>query len=244
MAIYWTFDCVTVVPDDEERLGHPWPVHYRSRGGRGNVALAKSSPMEATASLTITAAGPTPNAGWHRGRWRPSVERALITISSRDPKNDRAPSHAIHVDMEFVRSLRRGDTVNFALTGCAGLGVSVIRGDTLVAAAGAVTAVPLGSDLVVRYPGELIRAVSALFEGIDPDCQPPEIPIEITAAGERRLVYHGTRKLGPYRIYMLHGFYPGVPGTDECVAISRVGFSETAVNATAQLLERGRGERA
>jgi len=63
----------------------------------------------------------------------------------------------------LINSVQPGDAVHLALTGAGGLAISVIRGETLLAAAGAVTAVPLGNDLVARYPAELMHAVKELF---------------------------------------------------------------------------------
>jgi hypothetical protein len=235
MVILGTFDYVVQVPDPPERLNRPWPVRHHSHGSGGDGASPGFfSRLLGTPNLRIIDAGPTPKAGWYRGRWLPDVQRALITISSRT---------SFYVAMDFVRSLRCGDSLYLALTPCAGMGLSVIRDETLVAAAGAVTAVPLGRDLVVRHPEELRLAVEALFEEVDPDYQPPDMPIEIQFEGQRHLVYRGTRDLGPYRIYMIHGFLSGMPGTDECLAISRSGFSETATNSTAQLLGGGDFER-
>jgi hypothetical protein len=166
----------------------------------------------------------------------------LITISSRGLDHFDSGG-SFHVDMEFVRSLRRDDLVYVARTLCAGVGISVIRGETLVAAAGAVTAVPLGRDLVVGVPA-VMEAVGALFEQIDPDYQSPEIPLDFGIGGQRFLGHSGTRTLGPYWIQVIRGFCPGMPGTDECAAIARVGcFPETPVSSTAQLLGRGEVER-
>jgi hypothetical protein len=233
MVILGTFSYVAVVPDDSQRLDHPWPLRGRSHGSRGGEESTEPTPVQA--ALQIADAGPTPNAGWHRGRWLPSVRRARISISP--------GAFSFVVDIEFVLALRCGDMLHLTLTPCAGLGLSVMRGETLVAAAGAVTAVPLGSDLVVRHPAELMLSVEALFEEVDPDYQPPDMPIEIAFEGYRHLVYRTSRTLGPYRIYMMHGFQPGLPGSDECLAISRSGFSETGTTATAQLLAGGEVER-
>jgi hypothetical protein len=225
------------VPEYPMRLDHPWPARRISQGGE------EPSTGERAFSVRVTDGGPTPNPGWHRGRWLPSVQRALISISSGDAEDGMTMHGSLHVDMEFVRSLRQGDVVYLARTPCAGTGISVIRGETLAAAAGAVTAVPHGRDLVVRYPAEVMQAVEALFQEIDPDYEPPELPLVIETHGLCHLFYRGTRKMGPYRIYMSRGFQPGMPGSDECLAISREGFSETAVTSTAQLLGRGEVER-
>jgi hypothetical protein len=156
---------------------------------------------------------------------------------------DRDRGDSFHVDMEFVRALRGGDLVYFARTPCAGVGISVMRGETLVAAAGAVTAVPLGRDVVVGAPA-VMEAVHALFEQVDADYALPEIPLEVRIGGQGKVRHCGTGTHGPYWIYIVHGFHPGMPGTDECVAIALVGsFPETPTSSTAQLLGGGEVDR-
>jgi hypothetical protein len=142
--------------------------------------------------------------------------------------------------MGLIRSFQPGDAIHVARTGTGGLGISVIRGETLLAAAGAVTAVPLGNDLVARYPVEVMQAVEALFRELDPMVELPEVPIEIRTGDQRRILCRANLVLGPYRVFMIHGFYTGTPGTDACAAITRVGAGpEIAASSSAQLLDGG-----
>ena len=227
-----TFDYTVVVPDDP-MSGRPWAVSSRAGREDPEDSFAGASPF-----LRITDAGPTPNAGWYRGRWLPSVQRAGIVLSASRRTFGFEPAPAFHVDRVFVAVLRPGDTVNLSRTGSGGIGVSVIRGGTLLAAAGAVANVPLGGDFSARYPRELLRRAEDMIRAADPHFHFAHQPIEFRTGAERRICYRGTVDMGPYRVFMEHGFYRGLPGTDECVAITRSrAFSDTAASSTAQLLD-------
>ena len=65
--------------------------------------------------------------------------------------------------------LRPGDALHISRTRCAGVGLSVLRESQLVAAAGAVSAVPLGAEVTVSHPGDLVRQAEAIFRVRDPD---------------------------------------------------------------------------
>jgi hypothetical protein len=246
MPLESTFDYFAVVPHDPEQRGQPWPARQRSR--RGDENFPKSRLVGPTPSLQITDGGLTPNAGWNRGRWVPSVQRARITLSAADRARATVASASFHIDMGLIASLQPADTVYLSRTGSGGLAISVVRDETLLAAAGAVTTVPLGNDLVARYPTEFMQAVEALLREFDLTVSDsdwfgplPEVPIEIRYGDQRRLLCRANIKLGPYRLFMDHGFYPGIPGVDASIAISRGGgvCSETAVISCAQLLDGG-----
>jgi len=245
MPVSATFDYVAIVPHDPKQRGQPWPARHRSRQGDEN--FPESRLVGLTPSLQITDGGLTPNAGWNRGRWLPSVQRGRITLSAADRDRATVASASFHVDIGLINALQPADSLHLVRTGKGGLGISVIRGETLLVAAGAVTEVPLGNDLAARYPGEFMQGVEALFREIDPVTASdwfaplPEVPIEIKYGSQRRLLCRANIKLGPYRLFMDHGFYPGMPGVDVSVAISREGgvCSETAVISCAQLLDGG-----
>jgi hypothetical protein len=106
-----------------------------------------------------------------------------------------------------------------------------------VAAAGAITDVPLGRDLTARHPTDLIEQVEAIFRARDPRYKMREWPLELSSAGETRIVHRGGgARVGPFDAFVLHGFMCGMPGTDELAAIERRGVApETATLTTAQL---------
>jgi hypothetical protein len=73
-----------------------------------------------------------------------------------------------------------------------------------------------------RIPRSLIDAVLALFRRSDPDFDFQEKPIELAFQNSKVIVFSGSRRdLGPFQVETVHGFIPGIPGTDESVAIAR-----------------------
>jgi hypothetical protein len=113
-------------------------------------------------------------------------------------------------------------------------------------AVGAITSVPLGEDVVVRIPRDLIAEAEAVFKRRDPSFEFAEYPLEITVDGETlwelgSFVAHGFSS-GPerpsaYEIAVDHGPISGIPGTDESALIFRRGLcSAPGAHASAQLL--------
>ncbi len=252
MPISGTFDYVAIVPPDATERSRPWPARSRSRPDRRGHALSDARLVGFSPSLQFEDAGPTPNAGWNRGRWLPLVQRVRVTLAAGSKEDATVASASFYVDKDLISRLQPGDTLYIVRTGSGGLGMAMMRDETLVAAAGAVAAVQLGKDLTARYPAELMHAIEELFRKaggaateasvFDPifELPFPEIPIEIVAGGQRHFFCRGNIELGPYRVFMVHGFLPGIPGTEACAAISRVGVcSETAASSTAQLLDGG-----
>lgn len=253
LPVWATFHYTGVVPATRgDRESGQWQLQNQSSISRSRVRTVggDDAPVDSrlvglTPSLEIRDAGLTPNAGWNRGTWLPSVERGQITLSAANQGGATVASASFHVDMGLVKSLQPGDTVHLVRTGSGGLAISIIRGESLVAAAGAIASVPLGNDLVARYPGEVMEAVEALLREADPTISDwfaalPEAPIEIRSGDQRRILWRANIKLGPYRVFMIHGFYSGIPGTDACAAISRVGTGpEISTISTAQLLDGG-----
>jgi hypothetical protein len=147
-------------------------------------------------------------------------------------------SFSFCVDQELTNVLSPADTLFLSRTGCGGIGLSIVRGGTLVAAVGAVSAVPHGQQVSVRIPHELVRQAAVTFSTLDPDFEFPELPLDIQIGELRRLIYRGRPQVGEYAVFVEHGFYPGVPGTNEFASISLIGSCpDVAAIASAQLLE-------
>ncbi len=138
----------------------------------------------------------------------------------------------------LVYALRPGDVFHMARTACGGLGVSALRQDNLIFAAGEISAVPLGPKIQAKIPIDLIQKARELFCQHDPKFEFPELPIEIRNAGTCSILFRGTVIRNGYHIWVQHGSYLGLPGTPECAAISQEGKCDrTAACASAQLLE-------
>lgn len=165
---------------------------------------------------------------------------ARITLTPSDRGNATVSAVSFSVERGLIRVLQRGDLLHISRTRCGGIGLSIIRDAYLVAAAGAITHVPLGADVSIRYPMDLIQQAEAIFRSRDPEYHLPDHPIEVSIAGETRILHRG-RTIGPYEIFVRHGFLLGMPGTDACASIERRGVCpETAAHTSAQLLEEER----
>ena len=107
-----------------------------------------------------------------------------------------------------------------------------------MAAAGAIASVPLGADVAAGTPMDLVRQAEEIFRTRDPDYTCRSYPVEMSVAGETRIIESGRRRMGPYEIFVRHGSTRGRPGSDECVAVERIGkCPETAAHTSAQLLD-------
>ena len=112
------------------------------------------------------------------------------------------------------------------------------RDGELVAAAGAVTCVPLGPTVSVRYPHELIEEAEAIFRARDPEYDMRNHPVELRVGDVLHILHEGRPTIGDYEILVRHGHIRGMPGTDECVSIERLKICpSTAAHNSAQLME-------
>jgi hypothetical protein len=164
---------------------------------------------------------------------------ARITLAASD-RRALASVVSFSVDRALLKALRTGDVLHLNRTGCGGMGLSILRDNHLVAAAGAITHVPLGADVSARAPSDLTQQAEAVFQTRDPQYHLQDQPIELTIQGETRILHIGRPQMGPYEVFMRHGFMRGIPGTDESVSIERRGVCpDTAAHTTAQLLAEG-----
>ena len=235
-----TFDYVGIMPAGD---GPPWTVPMETAVDRRDVRLP--SLAAAHPRLRIEEAGLTPNAGYSGGVWRPSVLRARFSLTA-DPSSPlTGMTRAFHLDLALARALKPGDTLHLSRTPCGGIGVSVLRSGRLVVAVGAVTSVPLGKDIVVRIPRDLIAEAEAVFKRRDPSFGFAEYPLEITVGSETLLepasclarFSSRPERASAYEIVVWQGFRCGIPGTDVSAAIfSRRLCSAPGAHASAQLL--------
>jgi len=149
-----------------------------------------------------------------------------------------ASSFLFTVDRELIAMLQADDVLHISRTPCAGLGLSVLRDGELVAAAGAVTHVPLGPMVSARHPWELTQQAEAIFRARDPQYDMRNYPVELRVGDVTRILHEGRPTSGEYE----HGHIWGIPGTDECVSIERRKVCpRTAAHNSAQLMERTGG---
>ena len=107
-----------------------------------------------------------------------------------------------------------------------------------MAAAGAVTHVPLSPMVSARHPWELIQQAEAIFRARDPQYDMRNYPVDLQVGDVTRILHEGRPTMGEYEILVRHGHIWGIPGTDECVSIERLKLCpRTAAYNSAQLME-------
>jgi hypothetical protein len=230
-----TFDYVAVVPAGASRRWRAQPrqtptdVHGRFEPR----CLVGTAPW-----LEISDAGPTPDvrASEHTGTVLPRVLRSRITLEASTPEGALVRSVSFCLDRELTSVLHAGDELNVVRTPCGGTGVSIIRDRQLVAASGAVTAVPLGDSVQARIPWDVVSVAEAVFRRVDPRFEFRELPVELRVRDEVRLVYRGRPQIGAYEVFAEHGFYAGTPGTNECLAVCSNGNCPVTATIAAALL--------
>ena len=152
-------------------------------------------------------------------------------------RNQKAPpSLCFEVDRQVTQKLLPGDSLSVCRTRSGGIGLSVVRDNELVMAAGAVTDVPLGRDVSVSIPNGVVDAAETLFRQRDPEFRWHELPVEITVRGRTRLLFRGYPTIEGHAVFMVHGAIQGLPGIDECLSIARLEVCQpVAASATALL---------
>ncbi len=229
-----TFDYVTTIPEKPAGSLCEWEVRLRSPVKQTGSDVSDRRLVGYAPRLRITDAGLTPDPGPRR----PSVMRSQITLTAPGPQNATVSAMSFHVDRDLISLLEPGDDLHMSRTKCAGLGLSILRGGKLLAAVGAVTAVPLGDDFQAYLPFRLLEKASAVFAKADPEFEFGEMPIEFAHQKQRRILFHQSCQLGQYAVFMWHGFLPGMPGTNESAAICQAPRQVPAfASLSAQLLE-------
>lgn len=235
-----TFDYVGTVPLPDAT--GPWRLQDRSSAPPSPLGdrLSDDRLVGLDPSLEISDAGITPDVkrSLLTGTVRPKVMLSRLTLRASGKDRATVAAFSFCIDRGLVNAFCPGDTLHLARTACGDLGLSLIRDGRLVVAIGAVNAVPQGSTVSVGCPAEAIEDAQRVFRKIDPDFRFRELPLEIRIGSERRVLYRGRPQIGDYKVFIEHGFYTGLPGTDACVAISLTpGCPEVASIASAQLLE-------
>lgn len=236
-----TFDYVGVVPDDWRRPSAPWRLRDTSAANphSGNPHSSDDRLTGLSPFLEIEDAGVTPGAvvSPYTATVRPFVTLSRLTLRADGRERAAVAAFSFCVDQSLLQAMRPGDHLYLTRTLCAGLGLSIVRDERLVAAAGALTHVPLGSPVRVQHPAEALQRAEAELKTLDPTFEFHETPIEVVA-DVRRVLYRGHHRVGKYALFVEHGFLPGLPGKDECGALADVERCPlVGATCSAQLME-------
>jgi len=240
-----TFEYVVAVPASGMAECSSWVVRVRDPVAHTGDELVDARLVGLSPRLEIIDAGLTPEGPTYSTTRsvRPKVLRSRLTLSASKKKLASVSAVSFHVDKSLTLAWRPGDLVYLSRTNCGGLGISVIREGILVAAVGAVTAVPLGSGVQARVPWDLAQEAEDVFRRRDSQFELPEIPLELRVGSQLWLSYGGGKRMEDYEAFVEHGFDQDEDGRNECAAISRIGAcSCTGANASALLLDTDRLE--
>ena len=220
MAVEGTFDYVFVVPRGGSDTA--WSGSLRDPLPTGEKRLLGHSPVISFSDYETDF----------------GVPRTRIVLTPSGILSQKS-EYSFPVDRSLARMLRPADVIHISRDGCAGLGLSVLRNSNLVAGVGAVTNVVLGNEISVRTPWDLVQHAEATFRVRDPEFDLYELPLEIAANGQTRLLYRARVRMGRYEAFVIHGALRGLPGTSECMSLSLIGVCpDCAASLTAQLLDR------
>lgn len=227
-----TFAYSTTVPV-EGLNAFPWKMKSLEAFERSGDSLVDKRLVGWSPLLYTREAGLPPNPGLSV----PSVVRNEIRLVATDKKYASCETASYFVDRDLLRVLRPGDVFHIARTCCGGVGASAIREGKLIFAVGAVRAVPLGSEISVKIPYELLTKAEAILRQRDPEFELPHHPIEICIGDRPTILYGGHLQMGGYHVWVEHGFLLGMPGTEESVSITLGEACDwVAGSASAQLL--------
>jgi len=227
-----TFTYTTTVPIGGWNA-FPWEMKLLAAFEPTGKPLADKRLVGWTPVLYIREAGLPPNPGPSV----PSVQRSEIRLVANDKKYASCETASYFVDQALLRSLTPGDVFHIARTCCGGVGVSAIREGKLIFAAGAVMAVPLGSEISVKIPYELLKKAEAILRQRDSEFEFLDHPIEVCIGGRPKILYRGRLQVGSYNVWVEHGFLPAADGTDASLSITLDEACDwVAGSASAQLL--------
>ena len=233
-----TFAYVTVLPkimaDDQSR----WPMQCLEIPEKTGDFRQDDRLLGYTPSLELIHTGRPSSEGPTAGIPLPTITRTRLTLRASTRKGATVKAASFYLAKIAVAALQTGDTLHIARTHCGGLGVSALRDGSLIFAAGAVTAVPLGDSVSVKTPEDLVEEAGTVFKSRDPRFTFRELPIEVRVGEQLSVSFTQFDSLGQYHVYVAHGFRPGLPGTDECVGLGRMDVCKAnAGRASAEILE-------
>lgn len=215
MPLSGTFAYSTTVPVDGLNA-FPWAMKSPKPFERSGDELVDKRLVGWSPLFYIREAGAPPDSG----RSSPEGGLSEIRLVATDKKYASLKMVSYFLDPALIRVLRPGDIFNITRTGCGGIGVSTIRQGKLIFAVGEVTAVPLGSDISVEIPYELLSKAEAILRQRDPSFEFLYHPVEVCISESRKIWYRGLAQMGGYHVWVEHGFMQGMPGTPESVSIT------------------------
>jgi len=140
---------------------------------------------------------------------------------------------SMELDRSLIDSFRSGDVLTLVRTCSANIGVSLLRHDQLIVAAGAVTATALGGAICVGNGPVTVEDGPGGWPRQD-------TWVDVSVLAETvRLRAGDATAIGNYKVTVVRSFQHGIPGTHESVAISlEESCPHVAAVRSAELLAR------
>ena len=251
-----TFDYLVFVPEARNEGGFECRAETRGPVVRKGSDLADARLVGISPQVRVTDAGPQSDPG-HRPPWS-LRKRSRITLVATEQDQASIAQASFYIDKALTDCAKAGDQMHLSRDAGCSLGFSLIRGGNLLAAAGALTAVPLGKGVDVRIPRDLISTVESVFQKRDPDYELIEQPVEIKIEGVRErygqslsrrtpnpltdafISFRGIVIVGDYRVIVRHGSFKErvLDGSSESVSIcDKQAFTHAAGEFAAMLLD-------
>ena len=206
------FDYFAVIPAAGRELD--WHARSREEGGpsANERRLVGKSPHVRIESVGALKGGGQLSALCSINR--PAVLASRVVLTASDRTDATASAVTFHLDQGIVDAFCVGDILNLTRSPRGGLGLSVIRGNELVVALGAVTAVPLADLKATVRRDQVVRNIP--FSGAT-SRRPWLHPVQVTTADAV------PRKPKGFTISVWYGAWPPPQDADECVTIVRTG---------------------
>jgi hypothetical protein len=249
-----TFDYVVIVPEARNEGAFECRAETRGPVVRKGSNLADARLVGISPRIRVTDAGPQSDPNL-RPPWS-LRKRSRITLVATAQDQASIAEASFYIDKTLTDCANAGDQMHLSRDAGCGLGFSLLRGGKLVAAAGALTAVPLGNGVEVRIPGDLISTAKSVFQKRDPDFEFIEQPVEIKIEGLRErygqsrswrspnplmdtfITFGGRTIVGAYRVIVRHGSSKAPGGPKESVSIChKQTFTDAAGEFAAMLLD-------
>jgi len=229
-----TFDYLVIVPEGRNEGGFDCRAETCGTVVRKSSNWADSRLVGTSPNVRVTDAGPPSDPGL-RPPWS-LRKRSRITLVATAQDQASVAEASFYIDKTLTDCAKAGDHMHLSRDLGCGLGFSLIRGGKLVAAAGALTVVPLGNGVEVRIPRDLISAAESVFQERDPEFEFVKQPVEIKIEGLRErygqslsrpqnpltdafISFGGIAIIGDYRVIVRHGRFDIEDGLSESVSI-------------------------
>ena len=181
--------------------------------------------------------GPAPVLTWSEYTPEPWKLFAHVTLTPSDTHACAAERVSLILERGLLTVLRPGDVVH--LHEAEGMGFSILRQDQLIAAAGAASALaemPLGRDVAVRFPHQLVNVRPLVGAGETyREVNYARRAVELWIEGETLISRRGRPVMGHYEARIGRNAGDG----DALISIERRHLCpETAAHTTAELLDK------